>query len=132
MPAPRSSLWKWCLCGLLFVQVACTQPQALQQPVANPMDAAWSRIRDGINKLGDQHANENDWRKASEPEPKVIRSMADLHEQTMELEITASEREELPAAFNKSSRVIQFGFECNYHALVFFDEARSSWKVIKW
>jgi hypothetical protein len=58
--------------------------------------------------------------------------MADLHEQTKGLRVTEAEKEELPAAFKKSSRVIEFGFEGDYHALVFFDEAGKSWKVIKW
>jgi hypothetical protein len=96
------------------------------------MDAGWSRIRDRIDKLGDEHAHEADWRKASEPQSEVVSSISDLHEQTKDLEITAAEREVLPAAFNKSSRVVNFGFECNYHALVFFDQAGKCWKVIKW
>jgi hypothetical protein len=96
------------------------------------MDAAWSKIRDGIAKLEDEHAHENDWRKASEPQPELVSSISALQVHTKDLEIAASERVGLPAAFNKSSRVIQFGFECNYHALVFFDESGKSWKVIKW
>lgn len=113
------------------MQAACNQPRAVQ-PVFNPMDTAWSGIRDGINKLEDQHANEDGWRKASEPPPEVISSISDLHERTKHLEITVTEREGLPAAFNRSSRVIHFGFEGNFHALVFFDESGKSWKVIKW
>ncbi|OYW31616.1 MAG: hypothetical protein B7Z47_00530 [Chthoniobacter sp. 12-60-6] len=131
MPAPRSSLWKCCLFGVLFMEMACAQHKTIQ-PVSNPMDAAWSEIRDGIGKLENEHAHEDDWRKASEPHPEVVSSISDLNEQTKSLEISVSEREGLPAAFNKSSRVIHFGFECNYHALVFFDEAGKSWKVIKW
>jgi len=40
--------------------------------------------------------------------------------------------ESLRDAFNKSSKVVHYGFDCNYHALVFFDEAKRAWKVIKY
>ncbi len=131
MPTPRSPFWKWHLCGLLFMQVACTQHKAVQ-PVFNPMDAAWSRIREGISKLENEHAPEIEWRKASEPQSSVVASVSDLQDQTKSLEITDSERELLRAAFKRSSRVIHFGFEGNFHALVFFDAAGKSWKVTKW
>lgn len=131
MLVPRSSLWKWYFCGLLFMQMNCAQHKAVQL-VANPMDAAWSKIRHGIDKLEEEHASEKEWRKASEPQPKVLGSAADLYDQTKGLKIASSENDDLSAAYYRSSRVIHFGFTCDYHALVFFDEAGKSWKVIKW
>ena len=131
MPTFRSSHWQWCFFGLLLMQMACTQHKTVQ-PVSNPMDAAWSQIRGGISELEIRHANEQDWRKASEPGPQVISSISALRDQIKGLNITDSEREALSTAFRQSSRVVHFGFECNYHALVFFNEAGKCWKVIKW
>lgn len=96
------------------------------------MVAAWSQIRDGIIELENRHANEEDWRKASESEPLVVSSISALHDQIKGLDLTNSEREALSAAFRQSSRVIHFGFECDYHAMVFFDDSGKAWKVIKW
>ena len=124
---------KWCLCVLSVVLLACSQHKPVQ-PVYNPMEAAWSGIRENINKLESEHVFEDEWRKAAElhPEPKAVQSITELKKQTEGMEFTSLERDQLTKDFNISSRVIHFGFECNYHALVFFDDAKRAWKVIKW
>lgn len=116
--------------------VGCQSHEPVVTNEANLMLGIWAGVMDGINKLEDAHASEDEWRKASvpppEPKPEVVRSITALNELTKDLGLTDAQRLELPAAYNKSSRVIHFGFECNYHALVFFDDAKRAWKVIKW
>lgn len=129
------SFWKWCVCVLAVDLMSCAHEKPTQ-PISNPMEAAWAGVRSAINKLDEDHASEDEWRKANvpppEPGPEVVRSIAALSELTKDLGLTDAERLELPAAYNKSSQVVHFGFECNYHALVFFDDAKRAWKVIKW
>jgi len=127
------SSWSWCLGVLTVILMSCAQDKPIQ-PIFNPMEGAWAGIRDGINKLDKDHASEDEWRKASEPHPgpDVVVTIAVLNELTKNLGLTEAERSELTAAFNKSSRVVHFGFECDYHALVFFDDAERAWKVIKY
>lgn len=96
------------------------------------MESIWSGIGDDINKLEEEHADENRWReKSNAPESKQINSVSELIERTKGLSISPRQKV-LSDAFNKSSRVVHFGFDCDFHALVFFDDARRSWKVIKW
>jgi hypothetical protein len=52
--------------------------------------------------------------------------------ETKELNLTPGDRAGLPDDFSNSSRVVHFGFDCDFHALVFFDDSKRAWKVIKW
>lgn len=95
------------------------------------MEAAWAGIRAGIDKLEDDHAHLDEWKKSTS-QFRAVSSLTALTEETRNLSISDVERKELAEDFAKSSSVFHFGYECDYHALVFFDNARKAWKVIKY
>lgn len=95
------------------------------------MDAIWGSVRGKIDSLEAEHAALNEWKKSA-LSCHAISSIARLREETRDLGLAETEREELSKAFSKSSSVFHFGYDFNYQALVFFDAASKAWMVIKW
>jgi hypothetical protein len=127
---------KWFVCCSLVALISCSHKgqddrSAALPPFPNIMEAAWAGIRADIDKLEVGHARLDEWKKST-PEFNAISSLPALKENTQNLGISDDEQRELHDAFAKSSSVFHFGYECNYHALVFFDAAKRAWKVIKW
>ncbi len=119
------------LVGLVAL-VSCAHNKPIDNSF-NPMPRIWAGIGDGIHKLEEEHAHEGAWTTAATGgEPIPIHSLVELMEETKALSMPPEERSGLRDAFSKSSKVVHYGFDCDYHALVFFDDARQAWKVIKW
>jgi hypothetical protein len=90
------------------------------------MPAIWHSIADEINGLERAHAKEVSWSGASSS-VQNISTLAEL------INICPGDMssDDLQTAFARSTKVVHYGFE-ELHALVFFDRAGCSWKVIKW
>ena len=94
------------------------------------MPAIWSGIRTDIDKLEARHAPKTDWDKSA-PENFRITSIAKLLE-VVPQPLSKSEAEDISDQFRTSALTLHYGFDCNFHALVFFDGEMKSRKVIKW
>lgn len=124
--------WITLLTAAVFF-VGCANREAAVSNDNNPMPRIWAGIGAGITELENAHAPEDAWAKeATGADPRPIRSLAELMEETKELNLTPRDRAGLPDDFSNSSRVVHFGFDCDFHALVFFDDSKRAWKVIKW
>ncbi len=95
------------------------------------MPEIWKSIADGITNLETESAAESEWIEASESsEPVTTVSQALFL--ANRLDMPRTQRKEISDAFGTSATVRHFGFECDFHALAFFDRHGKAWKVIKW
>lgn len=95
--------------------------------VGNPMQAAWGVIAEEINELERTHAAVAEWRRGSESAVLV-----NSEEELLALVPSGLSNKLVRLEFARSAKVIHFGFECDYHALVFFDGGGRAREVFKW
>ena len=95
------------------------------------MPDAWAAIHSKIDRLENSHATPAEWTKAADGSEKITR-ISQLHTTLTTLLLDASEQRQLDKLFRTSARTIHFGFECNYHALVFFDSNDRPVRILKW
>lgn len=113
------------LIGCLLLSDACTQaPPPPANP--NPMAELWRGITARIDAMERAHAGEATWRENSNS-AKVIRTAAELAAACPE----EYRGREWHSAFARSTKVIRFGFDCDFRSIVFFDATGRSWRVIK-
>lgn len=122
---------------LSIVAAACLSGCSTNEPVAPPtinlIDEIWASIRAEIDRLEQEHATSAEWQKAKALEDSArVKSLENLHSIIKGLELDASEKKQLDELFTNSSKTMHFGFECQYHALVFFDSNDRSKYVVKW
>lgn len=94
------------------------------------MPAIWSGIRADIDKLEATHAPKTDWDKSAAEKIRIT-SIAKLPE-VIPPPLSESEADEMSNQFRASALTVQYGFDCDFHALVFFDTEMKTRKVIKW
>lgn len=100
-------------------------------PVPNPMDSIWAGIRDEICHLEETHATLDEWRQRA-AEEQVLQSADELLSTLRETSLTDVDLAEALRKRSSAAKVIHFGFDCDYHALVFFDKGNRAESVIKW
>lgn len=95
------------------------------------MPETWVSIARNIKSLETKRATEGKWIEASDSSD-TVHTVSEMLVLVTTLNLTPAERKEIQEAFEDSVAVRHFGFECNFHALVFFDQAGTGWKVMKW
>jgi hypothetical protein len=98
----------------------------------NPMPDLWAGVRNEIDALERTGAPLSKWKAASGSAERVS-TIVRLHEIIRPLK-PGSEREknELDQLFSSAPDTYHFGFEGNFHSLVFFDASQKPIKVVKW
>lgn len=125
--------------ALSFHLVGCQTPSFIRgfdsssvAEVPNPMPDIWAAVRNEIDMLERTGAPLLKWKEAcgsSEQISTVLR----LHEITKPVRLESEqERTELDQLFSSNPDTYHFGFEGNFHALVFFDASHRPIKVVKW
>lgn len=94
--------------------------------VFNPMPAIWRGVCEGIDDREKRHASYEEWRSDAESHERL-----ESYQALMSALPAGYPAAGLAKSFASSSKVIKFGFEGNFHAIVFFDSNGRSWKVIK-
>ncbi len=94
------------------------------------MPALWSGIKADIDKLEARQAPKSEWDKSA-AEKLRITSIVKLLE-VMPQSLAKSEADEISDQFHTSALTVHYGYDCDYHALVFFDAGMKAQKVIKW
>ena len=118
------------LLAVLAVVGSCVSKVATVPP-PNPMDSIWAGIRDDICRLEETHASLDEWRQRA-AEEQVLQSADELRSALRETGLTEVDLAEALRKRSRAAKVIHFGFDCDYHALVFFDKGKRAESVIKW
>lgn len=105
-------------------------PSATQAPI--PVPDLWGSVRNEIDSLERTGAPLSKWKETSETSERVS-TIARLHEIIKPLK-PGSEQEisELERLLSSTPDTYHFGFEGNFHSLVFFDASHQPTKVVKW
>ena len=92
----------------------------------NAMQAPWAEIRSTINRLEMEHATEAQWKMKSENSEVVpsVSALVDICPMCVTIKGIAQD-------FQRSPKVVHFGFEGGFHALVFFDATGRSGRVLR-
>ena len=113
----------------MMVAPACVGPYQ-QSTAINPMPAIWTGINARIAQLEETRAPKLEWDKSAS-ESCQIRSLHHLRE-VMPSSFGKPDDGEPPSLFKDSTMVVHYGFDCDFHAVVFFDAKMKPSKVIKW
>jgi hypothetical protein len=96
------------------------------------MPDSWAGVRNEIDTLERTGAPLSKWKAASGSTERVS-TILRLHEITKPLKLGSElEKSELDRLFSIAPDSYHFGFEGNFHALVFFDPSHQPIKVVKW
>ncbi len=111
--------------------VSCDSTKDAPPPPPNPMESIWADIRSKVVGLDESHASRAEWQKAS-CEQYPLQSADEVRNVLKETSLTQNEVDEAAEAFKTASQTIHFGYDCDYHALVFFDRNGNSSSAILW
>ncbi len=89
----------------------------------------FASIRNQIDSL--EQSPKSEWKSATGYAEEII-SLEALQELTKDVGFEDHERLQLTKDFVKADSVVHFAFDCNYHALVFFDASNVPFRVEKW
>ena len=108
----------------LFAAGCATRPATAV--TYNPMPEFWASIAGGIAALKKVNATRTQWTKAADSASPIL-TVAQLHTAIAATGAPADaverqrQLDHLESLFHTSRRTIHFGFECDHHAIVFFD-----------
>ena len=109
-----------------LIVTSCAARKNPEPHFQNPMPAIWASIQAQIDELKKGEAAQRQWRKLADNASRIS-TLEDLHKAIAATGVSADplERERqqkhLENLFHASHRTIHFGFECDHHAIVFFD-----------
>lgn len=96
-----------------------------------PMPGIWAGTVAGIEDLQLRRATIPEW-EASAADSKVVGSIGELKEVLARVPLAEREMSGLVAEFAAAVKVLHFGFEGNFHALVYFDQSGRAYRTVKW
>lgn len=114
------------LAGFSFFGAGCATPPPTVREFENPMPKVWAMLEGQIAILKKVGATQAQWTKAAD-NALPISSIAELRGAIAATGVPADavererQQEHLERLFRTSHHVIHFGFECDFHAIVFFD-----------
>ena len=117
--------------AVLIALVSCESTKVVVPSQPNLMKSIWADIRSNMARLNEAHASMADWQKSS-TEEHPLRSSYEIRKVLKSTHLTLDEVDQAVKAFKAASRSVHFGFDCDYHALVFFDEKNRSSSAIFW
>jgi hypothetical protein len=97
----------------------------------NPMPKIWSGIVDQIQGLERAHAPKQEWEQAASDSVRVATKEQLVDMLGMGL-LSPEDKRKAVAAFYQASDVQHFGFDGDFHALVFFSESGHPMLVVRW
>lgn len=125
-------LHKFFLSLLVLPLLSCSSSQeGAQIPVVNPMPAIWDSTRNEIVRLKEAKATASQWKEKAESSEKVVSKKA-LAQLTHDVDLTDAERASLLKQHQNSAQTVHYGFEGNFHALVFFNSQGSAQNTLLW
>lgn len=95
------------------------------------MERIWASIRERIDSLEARRASRLEWSRAAD-ESRDITDLASLRATLVRNELPSAETQRIEALFRSSRRTVEYVFEGDFHALVFFDSADRAMHVVKW
>ena len=95
------------------------------------MERIWASIRERIDSLEARRASHVEWSRAAD-ESRDITDLASLRSTLAPAKLSSAETQRIEALFRSSRRTVEYGFEGDFHALVFFDSADRAMHVVKW
>ena len=122
------------VCMALIVSLLCMGCRTSverRQYEFDPMPGIWAETVAGIDDLQLRGATIPEWR-ASAADSEVIGSIGELKEVLASVPLADGEWIGLVADFNAAAKVLHFGFEGNFHALVYFDQNGRAYRTLKW
>lgn len=116
--------------AFIMVSMFCgcaSQPRVANPAPFNPMPGIWASILADIDQLKQNQASRTEWTKASDSatEIKTIEELRQVIKDTgapVDEIKNKSDQAQMEKLFRTSHCIIHFGFECNFHEIVFFDE----------
>lgn len=95
------------------------------------MLSMWSKVGDQIELLESKNATQREWKSASESEV-LIKSSEQLAELIERSRLEPKVKSDILQGYNPNRLTAHYGFDADYHALVFFDKVQKSTRVFKW
>jgi hypothetical protein len=114
---------------LLVTFVSCQNTD--ESAATNPMPVLWAVARNEIEQLESTTQKRPVWAATAESDETIL-SPSKLSSILTDLRLSDSEKRQAFAAFDKAEAVCHYGFECNYHALVYFDLSDKPFHVLNW
>jgi len=111
--------------------LSCTAPQTEVEIVPNPMPVIWEAVRNDLIQLEKIGAPPAQWAQKAE-QSEVIRNQRQLAVVTEHLNLSGAEKAALLRHYQGAAETIHYGFEGNYHALVFFTDKSFPDHVLRW
>jgi hypothetical protein len=113
----------------VFSIVGCAaKPQNQPYAITNPMPEIWAGLERKIQGLKEAQSTYSQWKMAATESAEPVTSLEQLRLAFAATgkpadEGTAKRDEELLVShFLSAPRTVHFGFECDFHAIVFFDK----------
>lgn len=124
---------KIALLNIVWLLAACTSQDKTKRVeiVPNPMATLWNKVGDKVELLGSRNASRSEWKSESESE-EPITNQRQLRECIERSRLETHAKTEAFEIFRTSEFVAHYGFDADYHALVFFDKSRHSIRAFKW
>lgn len=116
------------MCVLL---TSCIHKEPTVASDLNPMPVIWATIRNEIEVLETKQAAPDQWARKAESSERIF-NKEQLTHTVAHLTLPVPEKERLLMYLSSSTQAIHYGFEGNYHALVFFDAQNKPSHVLKW
>ncbi len=113
--------------------VACGS-QPTREPfsvMANPMPNIWASVVDEILRLEKTKSTKSEWSAVAESE-ELVEAREQLEGILNESKLSEQERMLALQMFQSGPLITHFGFDADYHALVFFDATQRSTRVFAW
>lgn len=124
----------------LVAHVAGCQTESTIRAINSPFDAPipntapnlWADVRNEIERLERSGAPLSKWKESSESNERVT-TILRLHEITESIKFKSEpEKRKFDQLYSSGPETYHFGFEGNFHALVFFDASQNPMEVLKW
>ena len=113
-----------------FASTGCSSTKNNAPVIINPMPEIWARIEREIQGLKAGRSTYSQWKAAASvsglPEPVTsidrLRSVFAATGKPANDALAQQHEKELIERFLSAPRTVHFGFECDFHAIVFFDK----------
>lgn len=125
------------LCALAMLAACGSQSTREPSPIEpfsltdNPMPKIWAGVVDEIRSLEKTKSVKSKWSAAAESE-ELVKTREQLEGILNRSRLSEQERALARQMFKSGQLIAHFGFEADYHALVFFDATQKPTRVFAW
>lgn len=120
------------LTGIAVVMMSCGPrlSEAHQEKPINPMPEIWQSTTEDISTLEQSRASRKEWDRKAESR-QTVHNTTELSATLARSGLSSRDRTEAARRFQDAEAVVHYGFEGNFHALVFF-RSGTPFLVKKW